>query len=141
MVGLGHVQDLGQARPDAGGLSMANKLKGEVPFEACGEPFVLVMDFNAICSIDTELGIGIEEIGNRLAGSAPTIRSVFRIGLAAKHGELTDLEAGRLIGDIGPSRAAELLAEALTAAFPEAAKAPENPPKPATRAPGTSRKR
>jgi len=122
---------------------MANKLKGEVPFTACGSDFVLVMDFNALCAIDTELDIGIDEIGAKLAGSAPTIRSVFRIGLAAKHGEMTDLEAGRLIGDMGPTRAAELLAEALKAAFPEV-QTPGNgaaPGKPAPRKPGTTRKR
>jgi len=106
---------------------MANKLKGEVAFNACGSNFTLVMDFNALCEIDTDLGIGIDEIGAKLAGSAPTIRSVFRIGLAAKHGEMTDLEAGRLIGDIGPTKAAELLAEALQASFPEVAKPGADP--------------
>lgn len=98
---------------------MANGLKGEVPFSACGSEWTLVMDFNAICSIDTELGIGIDTIGAKLSGSAPTIRSVFRIGLEAKHDKLTDIEAGRLIGDIGPAKAAQLIAEALQAAFPE----------------------
>jgi len=120
---------------------MASKLKGEVAFTSFETPFTLVMDFNAICSIDSELGIGIDEIGEKLSGSAPTIRSVFRIGLAAKHGDMTDIEAGRIIGEIGPTRAAELLAEALTAAFPEAAKGTGNPPKAPVRKPAGTLKR
>lgn len=107
---------------------MANKLKGEVAFTAFDAPFTLVMDFNAICEIDADLGISIEELGTKLSGSVSTIRSVFRIGLGAKHGTMTDIEAGRIIGEIGPSRAAELLAEALKAAFPEVANGTGNPP-------------
>lgn len=106
---------------------MANKLKGEVAFTAFETSFTLVMDFNALCSIDSELGIGINEIGARLAGSPATIRSVFRIGLETKHGAMTDLEAGRIIGEVGPARASELLAQAMTAAFPEAAEGTGSP--------------
>ena len=101
---------------------MANGLKGEVPFKACNADWTLVLDFNALCAMETELGITADMMGERLSGSAATIRSVFRIGLAAKHGDMTDLEAGRLIGDIGIKDAAELLAKALKLAFPDAAK-------------------
>lgn len=101
---------------------MANGLKGEVAFKACDEDWTLVLDFNALCAMETELGIDAGAMGERLSGSPATIRSVFRIGLAAKHGEMTDLEAGRLIGDMGVQKAAELLAKAIKLGFPEAAK-------------------
>lgn len=110
---------------------MAAKLKGEVSFKALASTFTLVVDFNAICAIEEELDIKIDEIGDRLKGSGKTIRSVFRIGLAARHGALTDFEAGNLIQEIGVMKAAELLAEAMTASFPEA-KNPASPRAPAT---------
>jgi len=121
---------------------MANKIKGEVAFTAFDKQWTLVMDFNTLCSVDTELGIGIHELGERMKTSPALIRSVFRIGLEQKHGTLTDLEAGRLIGEIGPVRAGELIAEAVQAGFPEAAKGGAgDPPQAPAAKPATARKR
>jgi len=126
---------------------MANKLKGEVAFTAFDKQWTLVMDFNTLCSVDIELGIGIRELGERMKASPALIRSVFRIALEQNHGTLTDLEAGRIIVEIGPQRAGDLIAEAVQAGFPEAAQGGAGDPprapaaKPARKRPGTTPRR
>ena len=98
---------------------MANAIKGEVAFKAAGGDFKLVYDFNALCSIEEELEVDPTELGAKLS-SPGTIRTVFRIGLAAHHGAMTDLEAGRLIHSMGMQSAGETIAKAFKAAFPDA---------------------
>lgn len=116
---------------------MANPLKGEIGFTVEGEPWTLLYDFNALCTIEQDLGVALQDVGDRL--TSPTmIRSIFRIGLEARHGTMTDLEAGRLIHAIGVETGAELIGKAFAAAFPEAGKAGANPPKPAKKTAGTS---
>jgi len=97
---------------------MANGTKGEVAFNAAGGGFTLVYDFNALCTIETELGIDPDQLGT-ISGPS-MVRSVFRVGLDARHPGLTDMEAGRLIHDIGMEKAGELIATAFKAAFPDA---------------------
>ncbi|UYY60105.1 hypothetical protein [Sphingomonas sp. S2-65] len=126
---------------------MAETIKGEVAFKAADQNWKLVYDFNALCTIEEELEVDVADIGEQL--SKPTmIRSIFRIGLAAHHGALSDLEAGRLIHDMGVAEAAQVVTKAFVAAFPEAkvvgsagGKAPAPKPKPAPKKPGTGRKR
>lgn len=120
---------------------MANAIKGEVGFRAAGADWKLLYDFNALCTIEQELEIDVEDIGAKLT-SPTTIRSVFRIGLEAHHGAMTDLEAGRLIHDMGAPEAAQVIGRAFQAAFPDAtagdpASAEGKAP---TRKPGTGRK-
>lgn len=99
---------------------MANAIKGEVGFEAAGSKWTLVYDFNALCTIESELDVDVDDVGARL--NSPTmIRSVFRIGLEAHHGAMSDIEAGRLIHDMGAPAAAQVIAQAFQAAFPDAA--------------------
>ena len=98
---------------------MAATIKGEVGFKAAEQNWTLVFDFNALCTIEEDLEIDVADVGDRL-GSPTMIRSIFRIGLAAHHGAMSDLEAGRLIHDLGVNEAAQLIARAFKAAFPEA---------------------
>ena len=98
---------------------MANPLKGEVGFKAGSGDFVLVYDFNALCTLEEDLGVGVEEIGEKL-NSVSSLRTVFRAGLEAKHGRMTDIEAGNLIHQVGLTKAGDLVVKALKAAFPEA---------------------
>lgn len=98
---------------------MPNAIKGEVGFKVDGADFILVYDFNALCSIEQELEVDPTELGAKLS-SPTTIRTVFRIGLAAHHGAMSDLEAGRLIQGLGMQAAGETIAKAFKAAFPEA---------------------
>jgi len=98
---------------------MATAIKGDVAFQAAGNNWTLVYDFNALCTIEEELEVGVAEIGEKLS-SPGMIRAVFRIGLAAHHGAMSDLEAGRLIHDMGATAAAQIIGKAFQAAFPEA---------------------
>jgi hypothetical protein len=96
---------------------MANPLKGEVGFKVAGGDFVLAYDFNALCTLEEDLGVGVEEIGEKL-NSVSSLRTVFRAGLEAKHGRMTDIEAGRLIHEVGVVKAGEMVVKAIQAAFP-----------------------
>jgi hypothetical protein len=97
---------------------MANPIKGEVACKIGEQEFILLYDFNALCTIEADLGVDVEQLGERLA-SPTMIRSIFRIGLEAKHGLMSDLEAGNLIHQLGVQPAAEVIAKAFQAAFPE----------------------
>lgn len=98
---------------------MANPVKGEVSFKVDEQEFILLYDFNALCTIEADLGVDVAEVGERLA-SPTMIRSIFRVGLEARHGLMSDLEAGNLIHRVGVQPAAELIAKAFQAAFPAA---------------------
>ncbi|MEN2749232.1 hypothetical protein [Sphingomonas sp. T9W2] len=119
---------------------MANAIKGEVPFTAAGGSFMLLYDFNALCTIEQDLEIDVADIGSKLS-SASMLRSVFRIGLEAHHGAMSDIEAGRLIHDLGVEQAGEIIGKAFKAAFPDAAKGDGEGNVPAPKKPGTGRKR
>jgi hypothetical protein len=96
---------------------MANAVKGEVSFKIEGQEFILLYDFNALCTIENDLGVDVAEVGDKLA-SPTMIRSIFRVGLEAKHGLMSDLEAGNMIHRLGVQPAAEIIAQAFQAAFP-----------------------
>jgi hypothetical protein len=97
---------------------MANPIKGEVACMVGEHEYILLYDFNALCTIEVDLGVDVEQLGERLA-SPTMIRSIFRIGLEARHGLMSDLEAGNLIHQLGVQPAAELIAKAFQASFPE----------------------
>lgn len=97
---------------------MANTIKGEVGFRAGATTFTLLYDFNALCQIEDALDVDIDQIGEHLK-RINNVRTVFRIGLAAAHGQMTDLEAGNLIHQVGVKTAFELVQRALKAAFPD----------------------
>jgi hypothetical protein len=92
--------------------------KGEVTVKIDGETFTLVYDFNALCAIEEQLELDVAEMGEAIQ-SPSKMRSVFRIGLQAKHGSMTDLEAGNLIYRLGIREAAEAVGQAFQAAFPD----------------------
>lgn len=94
---------------------MSANIKGEVPFEAIGETFRLVLDFNALCDLEGELP-GLMD-GSVEIKSPRAIRSVFAAGLARHHPEITVTVAGDIIQSIGIERAGELVASAFSASF------------------------
>lgn len=91
--------------------------RGAVTFEAGDEMHSLVFDFNALCQLEDEFGVTINEIGDRM-NSAKAIRSVFRIGLSRENADVTDEDAGRIITRIGATRASELIGKAFEASNP-----------------------
>ncbi|GLK49490.1 hypothetical protein GCM10017620_24630 [Brevundimonas intermedia] len=108
---------------------MANRVRGEVPFKADDEDYVLVLDFNALCDLEADFP-GIMD-GSFELKSPTAIRKVFHTGLAKHHPELSVLSAGELISAVGIPMAGQLVAAAFKASFPEAATGSKaRPPKP-----------
>jgi hypothetical protein len=99
-----------------------NPVKGEVQFEADGQTYVLVFDFNAICAVEDVFDLPIAQIGEKMAEGmrAGDLRKLITAGLQQHHPGITDLQAGHIIGLIGAQVAADKLAEAMVAAFPDA---------------------
>lgn len=116
---------------------MANQVKGETPFLVGSEAYVLLFDINALISIQEETGVKAQDLGTAFAEGADLklLRTLFRIGLADRHPDLSDLEVGRLLHQVGLQPAVEKLGEALRAAFPDAT---PNPPQGARKKTGTS---
>lgn len=104
----------------------ANRLKGEVAFEADGKGYVLLLDFNALCDLEDDLP-GLMD-GTAEIKSPKAIRRVFHAGLAERHPEVDVRGAGALVQALGLEAAAVLIKESFAASFPAAeAKAPDRP--------------
>lgn len=95
---------------------MANPVRGEVEFEADGQTYTMVLDFNALCDLEGDFP-GIMSGGVELS-SPRAVRSVFRSALAKHHPGIEEREAGDLIQIVGIAQAAELVANAFKASFP-----------------------
>ncbi len=97
---------------------MVNPVKGEIAFEAEGQDYVLLLDFNALCDLEDDYP-GLMD-GSAELKSPKAIRRVFHAGLAAHHPEVTLTEAGSLIHAIGLAEAGDLVKRSFEAAFPAA---------------------
>lgn len=117
---------------------MANP-KGEVALKIGEQTFTLVYDFNALCAIEEQLQLDVAEMGEAIQSPAK-MRSVFRIGLQANHGSMTDLEAGNLIHRFGIRQSAEAVGQAFQAAFPDPSKDGEGNGRTGRKTAGTGRK-
>ena len=95
---------------------MTNRVKGEVAFEAEGQGYVLLLDFNALCELEDELP-GLMD-GTAEIKSPKAIRAVFHAGLQARHSGLGLLDAGAIIQSIGLEAAANLVRLSFEASFP-----------------------
>ena len=96
---------------------MANSIKGEVSFEADGEEYRLIFDFNAIVQIEEEFDIKMEDLGEVMGAKASAFRKVFQIGLKRYH-DVSVEEAGDIITAVGAGDAGQLVAKAFQASFP-----------------------
>jgi hypothetical protein len=112
---------------------MAGSIKGSVKFKAGGEDYTLLLDFNALCDLETDFP---DIMNGKFELSSPkAIRRVFQAGLAEHHPDISDRDAGALIHDLGLARAAELISDSFAASFPatggeEASRPPKAPPSP-----------
>lgn len=130
---------------------MANKHKGHVAIEACGETFTLSFSINALCELEEKLDLPVAEIAKTLgAGVRLTfLRTVFWAGLQDHHPGLDEKKVGAILTDVGLTNLPPLLTEAFRWAFPdapgegdaeeEAATGAEDPQKPKAAAPGTGK--
>ena len=98
---------------------MANPIKGEVPFAIPDGPhkgaYVLLLDFNALCSLE-DVVPGLMD-GSANLGKPSAIRAVFHAALSDRHSDVTLADAGRIIHTIGLEKAAELIGQASDASF------------------------
>ncbi|WP_066486129.1 hypothetical protein [Sphingomonas sp. CCH9-F2] len=118
---------------------MANPIKGEVGFSVGEGRFTLAYDFNALCTMEGDLDVSIEDVGTKM-DSISAVRTMFRIGLEAHHGRLSDIEAGNLIHQLGLEEAGALITKAFQGAFPDAsAGGKAKPANKATRGSGRGR--
>lgn len=107
-------------------MAAANPQRGQLGFEVGGERWTFAFSTNALCVVEEEFDLtDITQLEKVLTNSPSlrTIRKLFRIGLTDQHPDMTDVEAGRIMQDVGglePSL--ELIMRAVEQAFPEAAK-------------------
>jgi len=95
---------------------MAKTIKGEVEFEADGESYTLLLDFNALCDLEEQMP-GLMDGGTEIK-SPSAIRTVFHAGLAAYHSTLSLRDAGHIIHAIGLEAAGDLVKQSFAASFP-----------------------
>ena len=103
---------------------MANKLAGEVEFEAEGKTHILRLDVNALIATQAALRIEDDEkfwdlLMNRITGSMLGYRCLIYHGLKTSEPELTVEQAGQIITAFGSQKLLGLVAEAIKWALPE----------------------
>lgn len=115
----------------------ANRIKGEVAFsvedgDLAGD-YVLLLDFNALCDLETDLP-GLMD-GTAEIKTPSAIRAVFHAGLQARHDGITVRDAGSIIQGLGIETAGDLVRQSFEASFApakggeEAARPRKAPPK------------
>lgn len=100
---------------------MANRRKGEVELVAGDEVYHLRFSTNAICSLEDELDIGINELGTKLSDPSQfrisTFRSILRSCLTTP---VSIEQAGDIIDRAGIAEVGAAVGKAFQAAFPDA---------------------
>lgn len=99
-------------------MSVANKLKGEVQFLALGQRWTMLMDFNAICTLEDVLGVKGTDFSGAMT-SARAIRTTVLVGLSEHHPEIDEKTVGKILTDLGMDRPLEIIGEAFRWAMPE----------------------
>lgn len=97
--------------------------RGEVTFEANGQVWRMRFGINALADMEERTGLSVNEVFAALDGNAVRVsmlRTVVQAGLSRHHGDLTTVQVGDLIDEIGLVKMAELLGEAVKGAFPDA---------------------
>lgn len=94
---------------------MANAIKGEVGFKAGEQDYTLLLDFNALCELETVVP-GLMD-GTAEIKSPSAVRAVFHAALFEHHPNVDVKAAGRIIQEVGVARAGELIGEAMAASF------------------------
>ena len=100
-------------------------IRGEVDFQAGGEGYTFLLDFNALCDLEEDMP-GLMD-GKVELKSPKLIRKVFLVGLQARHPDLSEQDAGAIVHDVGLEKAADLIGQSFKASFP-AAKDGKAPP-------------
>src|SRR5262245_7728372 len=102
---------------------MGNAIRGEVEFAVGKKVYTLCYSINAMCELESKLGDSIVAIGNLMADptklSIQKARTIFVSGMIEHHEAITEIEAGRIMTDLGLPTTVELVSKAMAQAFPE----------------------
>jgi hypothetical protein len=108
----------------------SNPIKGEVSFEAGDQKYTLVLGSYALAALERRQGMPAQKFFDRPADAFgfDDMLGIFHSGLLQHH-DLSEREAAVIIDQVGALRTGELIAEAVSLAFPEAANATKGPQK------------
>lgn len=100
---------------------MPNPLRGEAVLEAGDKTYTLVMDINALCLAEEELGMSIDEILARYSGgtSATIVRALLWAALQVNH-ECSVEQTGQIMTEAGFVQSKTALEKAILVAMPPA---------------------
>lgn len=105
---------------------MANKYKGEISFEAGGEPFILRFSANAVVTMEEVFDKTIAQLGQDMMSNPEKLRmadikKMFCIGLIDHYAEsnagVDQARAEVIFSRLGPVEATQVVIKAFTAAF------------------------
>ena len=117
---------------------MTGSLLGAVQLKDGEERTLTVpFDINTICTLEARLELRADEIIAKFQETGKTevdltfLRTLFWASLLEHHDDISEKDAGRLIGRLGVQAVGEAIAQSLQAAFPtpEKPKAPKGPRK------------
>ena len=110
---------------------MTNRVKGEVPLKAGDRTYTLRFSANAICELEDQLDMGINQIAKQMADPEAmrmkTVIAVVWAGLRDHHPDITLAQAGEIITDASLIGSMEAVSEAFTVAFGEKEVDPTQP--------------
>lgn len=98
----------------------ANPLKGEVRFKVGEDEYVLAYPINTVIDVADHFGKPFEEVradflNNKM--TAKEVRTFVRFGFSARWPDVTDPEAGEVIGRVGDAEFGILIAQCFVATF------------------------
>lgn len=115
---------------------MANPNRGQVALKSGDREYMLSYSVNSLCELEDELELPIASIVTTMQNPEKLrmkyVRALMWAGLQDRHDDVSIIDAGLIIGDVGMQSAMEAIRQAFKLAFPDApkgAKTPKNPPK------------
>jgi hypothetical protein len=81
-----------------------------------GVTYTLAFNFNSLCAVESDTGRSYPQIAKELTSGdvrMTTVLSLFRACLLKSRPQITAEEAGEIIDEIGPQKAAELIGVAI----------------------------
>lgn len=112
---------------------MANPNRGEVDLIAGDQTFIMRMSINAVVNLEDHFDMGINQIAQKLSDPERMrirdLRTIVLHTLKEHNPDLTELQAGEIVGKAGFAATGEAIQKAMQAAFPDAKAGAERPPK------------
>ena len=102
---------------------MANPIQGQVAFEADGESYRFVLNTYGLAAAERHLGKALPTLLAAGDLGFDAILGIFYGGLL-KHHDLSVQQAADVVDAIGMDKAGQVVAEAMTLAFPDATGSP-----------------